>query len=188
VDSLEIAVVGDATDPGQVRALSHSLMMETNGLDLLIVSATGTLDSLWLDAEHEKRIWSYLEHELRLLLVPLTHLASAMRQGGLCAFVSSEALGLAEGGGLGPECSEWPHYVAAKAAGEALMRVAALEYPWLTFVVARLPALDTQLASRTAIAPGESADLIAGELIDAWSRGYPSRFDIAWLGSDQELP
>jgi acyl dehydratase/NAD(P)-dependent dehydrogenase (short-subunit alcohol dehydrogenase family) len=169
-------LLADASDAESLAAARAEIHAHTTAVDYLVLNATGSLQSMWLDEAHQARISSYLAAETALLLVPLTQLISMVRPGGLCVYISSAVLDQtgdsAAGDGL-----EWPHYSAAKAAGEAIVRVAAMQYPWVRFVVVRLPRLGTSLTTTSSIASVEKTDQIAAELIDAWSRDAPSRFD-----------
>jgi NAD(P)-dependent dehydrogenase (short-subunit alcohol dehydrogenase family) len=60
--------------------------------------------------------------------------------------------------------ADWPHYLAAKAAAETLLRTAAREYPGVTFFVARPRRLRTSytavLDDQAALAPEAAAERI----------------------------
>ena len=180
-------ISADATDKSRMMQVRDSIAAETGGLDLLVLNATSTLQSMWVDEAHHDRIASYLDHEIRLFLTPLTILIPLLRPGGVCTFVSSQILE-ADDERISTDALEWAHYVAAKAAGEALLQVASLEYPSLRFVVARLPLLNTQLTARTTIDPGHRSDIIAKELIDAWTSSQPSPYDAIITGPIGSTP
>ena len=175
---LESTITGDATDQNHLGHVRRTVMADSGGLDLLVLNATSALQAMWLDEAHLDRLTHYVQHEIRLMLTPLTILASTIRPGGVCAFLSSQIFGSTKNEGISSDATEWPHYAAAKAAGESLMEVASLEYPSVRFVVSRLPLLDTQLTLRTTVSPGTRSDVVAADLISAWTSGYSSRYDI----------
>ncbi len=176
--SLETVISTDASDRSRVEHVRDTVKAETESLDLLVLNATSALEAMWLDEAHLDRISKYIQHEIHLMLTPLITLGPTIRPGGVCAFVSSEILRSGDDGRISMDAVEWPHYAAAKAAGEALMEVAALEYPTVRFVIAQLPPLDTQLTVRTAVQPGLSTESIAAELIDSWTSGRSSPYDV----------
>ena len=137
----------DARDDDALAHLATSLSDEFGGVDALVLAGTGTLRDLWIDPQHLVRIEDYVMSELALLLRPLAHLMPIMRSGGQVVYTSSSVLG--PDAALMPltRASTWPHYAAAKAAGEATVRVAALENSAVAARILRLPALATSLTA-----------------------------------------
>ena len=80
--------------------------------------------------------------------------------------------------------AEWPHYVAAKCAVEALARVAAVEQPEARLLVVRPPKLLTELVNtpmgrQDALAPEHFAARLVRRLMEP---GEPSRDVVLELG------
>lgn len=159
----------DCRDPHRVLGLLQKLESAQSPPDLLVLNATGPLRPMWLDEAHLERIASYVDSEMRLVSVPLGVFAGPLdERRGLCIYVSSTALNA-----LGDGCSssapalqaEWPHYLAVKAAAEALVTVASAEFPNMTFWSRRFNAMATSLVT-SSLSDRESPTWVAKRLAD----------------------
>jgi NAD(P)-dependent dehydrogenase (short-subunit alcohol dehydrogenase family)/acyl dehydratase len=172
-----IPLQGDAGDPAWAAATRATLLAEHGRLDLLICNACPALRPLWLEPASAQRITEHVARSVAMVAVPLSHLLDLVAaQRGSAVVVSSSAV-------VDPP-AEWPHYVAAKCAVEALARVAAVEQPEARLLVVRPPKLLTELVNtpmgrHDALAPEHFAARLVRRLMDP---GEPSRDVVLELG------
>ena len=167
VDAVQV-LRGDARDEAFLAGVADELRRDHRGLDALVLTGTGTLRDLWIDTDHRSRIEEYIANEVELLLRPLAHLVPIIRPGGHLIYASSSVLGPSSSLEPLARAASWPHYAAAKAAGEAMVRVVGLEHPDLRVHILRLPALATGLTAtgglQTLLEPADLARDIADAL------------------------
>jgi NAD(P)-dependent dehydrogenase (short-subunit alcohol dehydrogenase family) len=109
-------------------------------LDWLICSAAPPLQPLRVEPAAFERIDGFLRNGFELTLAPLTSFLDLLSDsGGSVLVVSSIA--------VEEPPAIWPHYVALKCAIEGLTRVAAAEYPKVSFCIARPTKLKTDLVN-----------------------------------------
>ena len=141
-----------------------SVALATEHTDLLVLNAASVLEEHTIDTAHLERVKGYLEREVSLALNPLVfflpHLA---KYAGTCLLISTT---------LVDSHTQWriprnvAHYLAAKRAQEALLVGACDSYPDISFVIARVPPLDTSLLFRSSVTKAFDPDLIAERLLD----------------------
>jgi NAD(P)-dependent dehydrogenase (short-subunit alcohol dehydrogenase family)/acyl dehydratase len=172
-----IPMQGDAGDPAWAAATRATLLAEHGRLDLLVCNACPALRPLWLEPASAQRITEHVARSVAMVAVPLSHLLDLVAaQRGSAVVVSSSAV-------VDPP-PEWPHYVAAKCAVEALARVAAVEQPEARLLVVRPPKLLTELVNtpmgrQDALAPEHFAARLVRRLMEP---GEPSRDVVVELG------
>jgi NAD(P)-dependent dehydrogenase (short-subunit alcohol dehydrogenase family) len=145
---------GDASNVAWCEELRTSLSEEFGHLDFLICSACPPLLPLSLEPEMAPWINSYVADALALTTVPLSVFSSLLAEkSGWCGVISSLAVETTP--------KEWPHYVAAKCATEGLVRVAALQYPHVNFLLIRPPRMRTDLTNGPSNVPfGKGTDMM----------------------------
>jgi NAD(P)-dependent dehydrogenase (short-subunit alcohol dehydrogenase family) len=154
--------VGDAADLDALRRLRERVLKEHGCLDFLICNACPPLLPLLLEPEAAERIGAYINAAVSLTLAPLSEFLDLLNRSGGCAVIISSTV-------VESPVREWPHYVAAKRAVEALAGVAALQYPRVRTLIVRpkklLTALtNTPLGRLGAASPGPLANRIAARL------------------------
>jgi len=165
--------VGDATDSGALRRLRERVSREQGRVDFLICNAFPPLLPLLLEPNAAERIGAYINLAVSLTLGPLSEFLELLnRSDGSAVIISSFA---AE-----HPVREWPHYVAAKRAVEALGSVASLQYPRVSTLIVRPQKLLTALTNTPmgrlgAASPGLLANRIARRLED---RREPGKTEI----------
>jgi NAD(P)-dependent dehydrogenase (short-subunit alcohol dehydrogenase family) len=121
---------GDASDPRWCAQLRERLRAEGKSVDLLILSAAPALQPLRLEETYYERIASYVEKGFALVAAPMaSFLEMVSAAAGTVLLISSAA--------VDDPPATWPHYVALKAAAEALVRTAAVSHPRVCFRIAR---------------------------------------------------
>ncbi len=135
-----LPVRGDATDPAACREIRSQVLAAHGRLDWLICSAAPPLQPLRVEPAAFERIDGFLRNGFALTLAPLTSFLDVLSEsGGSVLVVSSIA--------VEEPPAIWPHYVALKCAIEGLTRVAAAEYPKVSFCIARPTRLKTDLVN-----------------------------------------
>ncbi len=133
-----IPVRGDASDPAACSEIRQRIVAGHGRLDWLVCSAAPPLQSLHIDTADFERIGDFLRSGFSLALAPLAAFLDLLSEsGGGVLAVSSVA--------VEEPPAAWPHYVALKSAVEGLVRVAAAEYPKVSFCIARPARLKTDL-------------------------------------------
>jgi NAD(P)-dependent dehydrogenase (short-subunit alcohol dehydrogenase family) len=131
---------GDAGDPAWAAAFGATVAADHDGLDLLICNACPPLVPLPVHVAAMARIREHINESVALVGEPLAALLPLLaRRNGWCVVVSSTAV-------TDPP-ADWPHYVAAKAAIEGFIRVAAHQHRDVRFLILRPPRLATDLTN-----------------------------------------
>ncbi len=154
-DAMIIPVEADARDPEQLAAALAGL----ERLDLLVCNASPPLQPLTLEPATAARVHEHIHDAVALVSTPLALCLPRLAQArGVALLSSSEAV-------EAPPV-EWAHYVAGKRAAEGLFEVAALQYPRVGFLVARMPRLDTAFSLNVSGEPAASAAEVALRLLE----------------------
>jgi NAD(P)-dependent dehydrogenase (short-subunit alcohol dehydrogenase family)/acyl dehydratase len=154
--------VGDAADPEALRRLRQRVTKEFSRLDFLICNACPPVLPLGLEPNASGRIQQYVEEALSLTLAPLCEFLELLNSSNGCAVIISSAY-------VEHPVAEFPHYIAAKRAVEALACVASLQYPRVSTLIVRPPKLltamtNTPIGKLGAASPGLFAGRIAARL------------------------
>jgi NAD(P)-dependent dehydrogenase (short-subunit alcohol dehydrogenase family) len=161
---------GDGGDPEVCRQMGSEIERRYGRLDCLVCNACPPLHPLWLEPGAARRISEYIGKSCALVASPMSAFLPALSaSGGWCVVVSSVVA-------HGQPPAEWPHYVSAKCAIEGLVRVAAVEYPSVSFLLVRPPGLltdftNTPLSRQEAIAPESVAAKVVRRLLGPPSPG-----------------
>lgn len=137
---LSRAEVGDAADPEALRRLRERVSREHGRLDFLICNAFPAVLPLRLEPNAAARVEAYIQQAVSLTLTPLCEFLELLKQSNGCAVIISSAA-------VEHPVREWPHYVAAKCAVEALAGVASLQYPRVSTLIVRPPKLLTAMTN-----------------------------------------
>lgn len=146
-----IPLQGDAADLDWWLRIRERIRGERASLDLLVCSACPALHTLWIEPESVERMNRYVHDSVALVTAPLAALLDDLAGSrGQVVVVSSQA--------VCDPVAEWPHYLAAKGAIEALTNAAASEQREIGFLLVRPPRLlthlsDAPLARAAALAP-----------------------------------
>lgn len=157
----------DAGDPEQLaRALA-----DLPTIDLLCCNASPPLQPLMLEPASAERIHAHIRDAVALVSTPLSLCLPRLARAHGVALLSSTIAVVAPP-------TEWAHYVAGKRAAEGLFEVAALQYPEVGFVIARLPRLDTAFSLNVVGEPAASTDTIALRLLERLAAPERERVEI----------
>jgi NAD(P)-dependent dehydrogenase (short-subunit alcohol dehydrogenase family) len=168
-EDLSRTEVGDAADPEALRRLRERISREHARLDFLICNAFPAFLPLRLEPNATGRIGAYIQQAVSLTLTPLCEFLELLdRSNGCAVIISSIIVEHAE--------REFPHYIAAKRAVEALACVASLQYPRVCTLIVRPPKLLTSMTNTPmgrigAASPGLFANRIAARLEDPLEPG-----------------
>jgi NAD(P)-dependent dehydrogenase (short-subunit alcohol dehydrogenase family)/acyl dehydratase len=154
--------VGDAADPEALRRLRERVSKEHGRLDFLICNACPPVLPLLLEQNAAGRIRTYIDLAVSLTLAPLTEFLELLNRSDGCAVIVSSVY-------VERPVKEFPHYVAAKRAVEALACVASMQYPRVCTLIVRPPKLltamtNTPIGRLGAASPGLFANRIAARL------------------------
>jgi NAD(P)-dependent dehydrogenase (short-subunit alcohol dehydrogenase family)/acyl dehydratase len=154
--------VGDAADPAALGRLRERIRKEHGRLDFLICNACPPVLPLYLEPNAAERISAYINQAVSLTLAPLTEFLELLNSSGGCAVIISSIY-------VERPVKEFPHYIAAKRAVEALAGIASLQYPRVATLIVRPPKLltamtNSPLGKSGAASPGQFASLIAKRL------------------------
>jgi len=154
--------VGDAADPEALRRLRERVLREHGRLDFLICNACPPILPLRLEPNAAGRIGIYINLAVSLTLAPLSEFLELLNRSDGCSVIVSSAA-------VERPIREWPHYIAAKQAVEALGRVASLQYPRVRTLIVRPKKLltamtNTPMGRMGAVSPGLLANRIAARL------------------------
>ena len=154
--------VGDAADPEALRRLRERVLREHGRVEFLICNACPPILPLRLEPNAVGRIGAYINLAVSLTLTPLCEFLELLNRSDGCAVIISSAV-------VEHPVREWPHYVAAKRAVEALSCVALLQYPRVRTLIVRPPKLlttmtNTPMGRLGAASPGLLANSIAARL------------------------
>lgn len=151
--------VGDAADPEAVQRLRERVSREHGRLDFLICNACPPIQPLRLEPNATGRVESYINLAISLTLTPLSEFLELLNGSDGCAVIISSAA-------VESPVREWPHYVAAKQAVEALARVASLQYPRVSSLIVRPPKMLTAMTNTPLHwLPGASPGLVANRIV-----------------------
>jgi NAD(P)-dependent dehydrogenase (short-subunit alcohol dehydrogenase family)/acyl dehydratase len=161
--------VGDAADPETSRRLRERILKEHGRLDFLICNACPPLQPLRLEPNAAGRLRAYVNSALALTLSPLSEFLELLNGSDGWVVIISSAV-------VEAPVKEWPHYVAAKQAVEALGRMAVLQYPRVRMLIVRPQKLLTTLTNTPmgrlgAGSPGLLANRIAARLEEPLEAG-----------------
>jgi len=154
--------VGDAADSEALQRLRERVLRAHGHLDFLICNASPPLLPLLLEPNVAGRIREYINLAVSMTLTPLSEFLEPLNRSDGCAVIISSAA-------VETPVREWPHYVAAKRAVEALGCVASLQYPRVSTLIVRPQKLLTALTNTPmgrlgATSPGLLANRIAARL------------------------
>lgn len=155
-------VQADATQPEIFNELASRVRREYGTLDILVCNAFPALLPLWIEPESVERIIQYLNNGFSMTISPLAAFAEQLETAKGSAVLISSIV-------VEKPVAEWPHYVAAKAAQEALFQTYALEHPSIQCLLARPTSLmtdftHTPVGRKNAIRPERVASCIIDEL------------------------
>lgn len=153
---------GNAADPEALRRLRERVLKEFGRLDFLICNACPPVLPLLLEPNAAGRIKGYIDEAVSLTLAPLCEFLELLNSSDGCAVIVSSAY-------VEHPVKEFPHYIAAKRAVEALACVASLQYPRVSTLIVRPPKLltgmtNTPIGKLGAASPGLFAGRIAAHL------------------------
>ncbi|MGH9269046.1 MAG: SDR family NAD(P)-dependent oxidoreductase, partial [Acidimicrobiales bacterium] len=160
---------GDATDPTWCAETRERLLADCGRLDFLICNAFPTPVPLALHPASTDRVVDYAARGLRTVAEPLAgFIGQLAATRGWAAVVSSSYVNTAP--------PEWPHYVAAKASCEALLRAVVNQHRAVSGLIVRPPPLltdltNTPLARRAAVPPEPLAAAVVRRLSGAPAPG-----------------
>src|SRR5271165_582648 len=162
LEQLSQTEVGDAADSEALRRLRKRVSRAHSCLDFLICNACPPLLPLLLETNAVERIAAYFDSAVSMTLAPLSEFLELLNSSDGCAVIISSAA-------VEHPVKEWPHYVAAKRAVEALGCVASLQYPRVRTLIVRPQKLHTTLTNTPmgmlgAASPGLLANRIAARL------------------------
>lgn len=155
-------MAGDAADPEALRWLRERVLREHGRLDFLICNACPPALPLRLESNAVGRIGAYIDLAVSLTLAPLSEFLHVLNRSDGCAVIISSAF-------VENPVKEFPHYIAAKQAVEALARVALLQYRRVRTLIVRPQKLltamtNTPLGRLKAASPGLVANRVAARL------------------------
>jgi NAD(P)-dependent dehydrogenase (short-subunit alcohol dehydrogenase family)/acyl dehydratase len=131
---------GDAQDLEFLLGLRKRILAQCGRLDLLVCNASPSLHALRLEPNFLERIQHFLARAIGLVSTPLSVFLEPLQASkGRLVVISSVA--------VQEPVREWPHYVAAKSAIEALARVAVLQYPGIEAIIVRPSKLLTDMTN-----------------------------------------
>jgi NAD(P)-dependent dehydrogenase (short-subunit alcohol dehydrogenase family) len=131
---------GDAADASSLQELRDYIAATHGRLDLLICNAFPPILPLRLEPNALPRLAQYVAHAVTMVLTPLCFLLDMLNQsGGVVVMISSSV--------VESPVREWPHYVAAKKAIEALAEIAPLQYPNISALIVRPQKLLTEMTN-----------------------------------------
>jgi NAD(P)-dependent dehydrogenase (short-subunit alcohol dehydrogenase family) len=132
--------IGDAGNAEAVARLRQRFCNEQGRVDFLICNACPPVLPLQLEPNSAGRIAEFIKLAVSLTLIPLSAFLDLLNRSEGCAVIVSSA-------SVEELVREWPHYIAAKRAVEALGSVAALQYPRVRTLIVRPHKLLTTLTN-----------------------------------------
>jgi NAD(P)-dependent dehydrogenase (short-subunit alcohol dehydrogenase family) len=160
--------IGDAANREVLRLLKQRILNEQGRLDYLICNASPPLLPLTLEPNGAERVAEFVKSAIGLTLFPLCEFSDLLEIGEACVVIISSVA-------VETPVKEWPHYVAAKRAVEALGTVMALQHPQLRTVVVRPDKLITNLTNTPRGHVGaESPKLIARRIAERLENPPPA--------------
>jgi NAD(P)-dependent dehydrogenase (short-subunit alcohol dehydrogenase family) len=150
----------DAGDGPAMQEIARAVEARGRGLETVVLAAALPPVPTALAGDGTSYLTDYVAASLRLVAVPLAALLPLLDDDGTVVFCSSTAV-------VEPP-RDWPQYVAAKGAIEALAAWVATTHPGLSTIVVRLPKLATDMSNTPAGRMGASAtEPIASRLAEA---------------------
>ena len=151
------------------QVVRERVLREHGRLDFLICNACPPILPLRLEPDAMGRIAAYINQAISLTLAPLAEFLELLDRSDGCVVIVSSAA-------VEHPVREWPHYLAAKQAVEALGCVASLQYPRVRTLIVRPPKLltgmtNTPIGRLGASSPGLTANRIATRLEDPLEPG-----------------
>jgi NAD(P)-dependent dehydrogenase (short-subunit alcohol dehydrogenase family) len=130
---------GDAADVDWLLSL-RARIEQAGTLDFLVCNAFPALLPLRLEPNGFSRISGYVTQATNLVLAPLCAFLEVLNKSAGCAVIVSSVA-------VEQPVREWPHYIAAKSAIEALAHVAAMQYPRVSLLIVRPERLLTEMTN-----------------------------------------
>ena len=130
---------GDARSHRWYGEVARRILGDCEGLEVLVVNAWPAIRPLSISPGSARRARRHLADGLAIVTEALASLLPALRPGGWNVLVSSAYVGSPR--------PYFSHYIAGKAAAEALVRSAALEHPAVRHLIVRPPKLKTHQTS-----------------------------------------
>jgi NAD(P)-dependent dehydrogenase (short-subunit alcohol dehydrogenase family) len=162
---------GDGADRASCAETVLAITEARGGLDLLVLNASPPLRPLTLSPTAVDRMQSHIQRALALVMEPLAAALPALESaGGTVVLVSSSA--------VDTPTAEWPHYVAAKGAAEALVRTAAVAHPGVRFVIVRPPRLATGFTHNATLAEALDPATVVRVLVKALTAERPGGVEV----------
>lgn len=150
----------DAGDGPALDEIAHAVEARGRRLDALVLAAAPPPVQTALAGDGASYLSDYVAASLAVVAVPLAALLPLLAADGTVVFCSSTA--------VAEPPRDWPHYVAAKGAIEALATWLSTTHPGLSIVVVRLPKLSTDMTNTPAGRMGATApEPIAKRLVEA---------------------
>ncbi|WNV78054.1 SDR family NAD(P)-dependent oxidoreductase [Bacillus atrophaeus] len=135
-----ILLQGDSSDESWCQNAREKVKSESGRLDMLCCNAWPSLNSLWIDDNRSFEIANYIKNGVDLVNTPISYFTEMLSEThGRVVAISTTA--------VEDPVLNWPHYVSAKAAVEGLVKVAAMQYPEIGFLIARPSKLLTDLTN-----------------------------------------
>jgi NAD(P)-dependent dehydrogenase (short-subunit alcohol dehydrogenase family)/acyl dehydratase len=153
----------DAADAVSTRAAIAKITAEAGALDGVVLCAAPPLQVLPLHRDAMPAALAYIEQSMAMTLHPLTEVLPHIARGGWLAFVSSPF--------VAEPPVEWPHYVAAKGAIEALAAYCR-NHTGLQVVTIRPPRMWTDMTNGPTGAIGMAASEEVAAAIVRWVLGH----------------
>lgn len=183
-----ILLQGDSSDKSWCQDAREKIKSESGRLDMLCCNAWPSLNSLWIDDNRSFEITNYIKNGVDLVNTPISYFTELLSETeGRVVAISTTA--------VEAPVLNWPHYVSAKAAVEGLVKVAAMQYPEIGFLIARPSKLLTDLTNipfgnHDAMLPEVVATAIVCRLMDLPTLGKAEvleKFEVENLKQEEYL-
>jgi NAD(P)-dependent dehydrogenase (short-subunit alcohol dehydrogenase family) len=160
---------GDATNVDVLNRMRERILEEHGRLDILVCNACPPVLPLRLEQNALERIEGYIGRATLLVAAPLCVFLDLLNRGGGCAVVISSIF-------VERPTREFPHYIAAKSAVEALARIAPMQYPGMSSLIVRPEKLLTDMTNTPtgrigARSPAALAGSLAARLAQPMTQG-----------------
>jgi NAD(P)-dependent dehydrogenase (short-subunit alcohol dehydrogenase family) len=162
-------VRGECSDPEFCRRLLAHILRRHDGVHFLLCCAAPRVNAIGFEIQSMGRFNHFIRRSVELVTVPTAaFIRSVDEQGGSYLIVSSSALATMP--------LEWGHYVAAKAACEAVVVWAAKRFANVEMVVARVPRIGRGWSGAATgrddmMAPEDVATLLVNRLAERVAAG-----------------
>jgi NAD(P)-dependent dehydrogenase (short-subunit alcohol dehydrogenase family) len=149
--------------------MRERILEEHGRLDILVCNACPPVLPLRLEQNALERIEGYIGRATLLVAAPLCVFLDLLNRGGGCAVVISSIF-------VERPTREFPHYIAAKSAVEALARIAPMQYPGMSSLIVRPEKLLTDMTNTPtgrigARSPAALAGSLAARLAQPMTQG-----------------